>query len=201
MIAAALAALARAVSGVSARWLCDPARARQRIYFANHSSHLDFLVVWASLPPALRDHARPVAARDYWERGRLRRYLAGRVFRGVLIDRSGTRGEAVGPVEQMLSALDGGDSLILFPEGTRGDGVAIAPFKSGLFHLASARPAVELVPVGIENLNRVLPKGEAVPVPVISRLTFGAPMALDTGEGKDSFLTRARDAVSGLVES
>jgi 1-acyl-sn-glycerol-3-phosphate acyltransferase len=200
VIAPALAALARAVSGVSARWLCEP-MPRQRIYFANHSSHLDFLVVWASLPPPLRERARPVAARDYWQLGRLRRYLAERVFRGVLIDRLGSRRGAVGPVELMLSALDGGDSLILFPEGTRGDGAAVAPFKSGLFHLAAARPVVELLPVGIENLNRVLPKGEAVPVPVISRLTFGAPMALAPGEDKDSFLRRAHEAVTALAGS
>ena len=199
MIAGALALLARAISGVSARWLCDPAGRRQRIYFANHCSHLDFLVVWASLPPELRARTRPVAARDYWNRGRVRPYLAERVFRGVLIDRSGSRGPK--PIEQMLAALDGGDSLIIFPEGTRGDGNGVAEFKSGLYHRASARPALELMPVGIENLNRVLPKGEAVPVPVISRLTFGEPLELAAGEEKDSFLARARGAVERLVAS
>jgi 1-acyl-sn-glycerol-3-phosphate acyltransferase len=200
MIAGALAVLARAVSGVSARWLCEPASGRQRIYFANHSSHLDFLVVWASLPRELRARTRPVAARDYWQRGRIRRHLAERVFRGVLIDRGGATGGAR-PVERMLSALDEGDSLILFPEGTRGDGEAVAPFRSGLFHLAAARPDVELLPVGIENLNRVLPKGEAVPVPVISRLAFGEPLGLRSGEAKPAFLTRARRAVEELIGS
>jgi 1-acyl-sn-glycerol-3-phosphate acyltransferase len=200
MIAGALAVLARAVSGVSARWLSDPAGARQRIYFANHCSHLDFLVVWASLPPEVRVRTRPVAARDYWERGRLRRHLAERVFRGVLIDRAGARNGA-NPVERMLSALDGGDSLILFPEGTRGDGARVAEFRSGLYHLAAARSEVELLPVGIENLNRVLPKGEAVPVPVISRLTFGRPLAICEDEDKAAFLARARRAVEELVGS
>lgn len=199
MIAGALAALARAVSGVSVRWLCEPLSGRQRVYFANHSSHLDFLVVWASLPAALRERARPVAARDYWDRGRLRRHLAREVFRGVLIERNGAK--AANPIELMLAALDEGDSLIIFPEGTRGDGHEPAPFKSGLYHLASSRPELELLPVGIENLNRVLPKGEAVPVPLISRLTFGAPMALDPGEEKDAFLRRARATVVNLATS
>jgi 1-acyl-sn-glycerol-3-phosphate acyltransferase len=198
MIAGALAVLARAISGVSVRWLCDPAGGRQRIYFANHSSHLDFLVVWASLPPQLRGTTRPVAAQDYWQRGRLRRHLAERVFRGVLIDRSGSPGGA-NPIERMLSALDGGDSLIIFPEGTRGDGARISAFKGGLYRLAAARPQVELLPVGIENLNRVLPKGEAVPVPLISRLTFGEPLALGADEDGDAFLRRARRAVEELV--
>ncbi len=201
MITGALAAVARAVSGVSARWLCAPQSGRQRIYFANHSSHLDFLVVWSSLPPGLRERARPVPARDYWERGRLRSRLATEVFRAVLIDRNGSNDGAPKPMELMLAALDQGDSLIIFPEGTRGEGSEVAPFKGGLFKLASARPDVELVPVGIENLNRVLPKGEAVPVPLISRLTFGSPVRLGEGEDRDSFLRRARATVVTLAKS
>ena len=201
MIAGLLAYAARAVSGASVHWTERPREGVQRVYFANHSSHLDFLVVWSALPPRVRGATRPVAAADYWLGGPLRRWLAARVFRAVLIERRARTDatpagrEAVG---RLLEALDRGDSLIVFPEGTRGDGEQIAPFKSGLFHVCAARPGLELVPVHLDNLNRVLPKGEAVPVPLISRVTFGAPLRLADGEDKPAFLARARAAVVEL---
>lgn len=201
MIAGLLAYAARAVSGASVRWAERPCEGVQRVYFANHSSHLDFLVVWSALPPRVRAATRPVAAADYWLGGPLRRWLAGRVFRAVLIERR-ARADATpaGPdaVGRLLEALDLGDSLIVFPEGTRGDGELIAPFKSGLYHVGAARPGLELVPVHLDNLNRVLPKGEAVPVPLISRVTFGAPLRLGDAEDKRTFLARARAAVVEL---
>jgi 1-acyl-sn-glycerol-3-phosphate acyltransferase len=197
VIAAAVAAVGRLIGGGSVSWLTEPGGDRQRIFFANHSSHLDFVLVWAHLPPAVRRRTRPVAARDYWERGRVRKYLAGAVFRAVLIDRAGGGAEAV---ERMLEGLGDGHSLIVFPEGTRGSGESVAPFKSGLYHLAGARPDVELVPVSLENLNRILPKGEFVPVPMISRVRFGPGLRLEEGEAKAEFLERARAAVVRLQD-
>jgi 1-acyl-sn-glycerol-3-phosphate acyltransferase len=198
MIAGLLAYAARAVSGVSVRWTERPPDGAQRVYFANHCSHLDFLVVWSALPPRVRARTRPVAATDYWGEGAARRWLAGRIFRAVLIERrAGTGGREA--VDRLVRAVDDGASLIVFPEGTRGDGAAVAPFKSGLYHLCAARPGLELMPVHLDNLNRVLPKGEAVPVPLISRATFGAPMRLDDADDKAAFLARARTAVVELA--
>jgi 1-acyl-sn-glycerol-3-phosphate acyltransferase len=94
--------------------------------------------------------------------------------------------------------LDGGDSLILFPEVTRSSRLEPQVFKSGLFHLARARPEVEFIPVYLENLNRILPKGEILPVPLMGSVTIGAPFRLDPGETKESFLERARRAVCNL---
>lgn len=196
MTAGLLAYVARAVSGASVRFLGGLPDAGRRVYFANHSSHLDFLVIWASLPPAARAVARPVAAADYWLRGRLRRHLITRTFHGVCIDRAAGGAEALA---RMNAALEEGSSLILFPEGTRGDGREVAPFKSGLFHLAAIHEGLELMPVHLDNLNRVLPKGEAVPVPVIARVVFGAPIRIEPGEPKDAFLARAREAVVTLA--
>ena len=158
--------------GVSARsaaptveWRCDPDATRQRIYFANHSSHLDFVVIWSALPPRLRRVARPVAGRDYWEHGAVRRYLAGRrVPRGADRPRQRRLRRRRRARARRSSAWRGemGDrhSLIVFPEGTRSVNGEVGAFKSGLYHLSRARPDAELIPVYLENLNRILPKGE-----------------------------------------
>jgi len=197
VVAGLIAGFARLMSGAVATWHVQPHSDRVRIYFANHSSHADFATIWAALPADVRARTRPVAAADYWQRSRLRRYLAAEVFRAVLIDRAGGGPAAT---EQMAAALRAGHSLIIFPEGTRGDGRVIAPFRSGLYHLAVAVPEAELIPVRLVNLNRVLPKGEAIPVPVIARLTFGAPIGLEEGESKESLLARAHAAVVALDE-
>jgi 1-acyl-sn-glycerol-3-phosphate acyltransferase len=91
-------------------------------------------------------------------------------------------------------------SIIVFPEGTRGSGEEIAPFKSGLYHLCRQKPELELVPVYLDNMNRILPKGELLPVPMLSRVIFGRPMALEPGEPKPAFLERARAAIRELRE-
>ena len=208
MIAALLAAVARAVAGGTVRWARAPVDDRQRVFFANHTSHLDFILIWASLPARIRKRTRPVAARDYWESGPIRRYLARKVFRAVLIDRA-TPGEGAdhspevrgrAAIARMVEGLDRENSLIVFPEGTRGSGDEMAGFKSGLYYLWRERPDVELVPVHLENLNRVLPKGELIPVPMISRVSFGPPLDCAEGETKEAFLEQARRAVQQLGE-
>lgn len=206
-IASLLAAIARGISGVQVQWAgCEPDE-RQRIYFANHSSHLDFVVLWSALPSEIRARTRPIAAKDYWEETTLRRYLAESVFRAVLLDRGSLarpkhqeEAHFVGRhlIDDMADALGTENSLIFFPEGTRGTGEKIGPFRSGLYHLALRRPDVELVPVYLENLNRILPKGEFLPVPMLSLLTFGKPVQVEPGEDKEVFLERAREAVASL---
>ena len=187
----------RALCGARARWQgCEPA-GRQRIYFANHTSHLDAVVLWATLPLIFRARTRPVAARDYWTASRIRLWLAEKVFHALLIERRKVTTHE-NPLRDMLAALDAGDSLILFPEGTRSSELEPQTFKSGLFHLVKQRPQVEFVPVYLENLNRILPKGEMLPVPLLGSVTIGAPVRLEQGETKESFLERARLAVWNL---
>jgi 1-acyl-sn-glycerol-3-phosphate acyltransferase len=209
MIAPLIVATARLLGGAQARWAgCEPSF-RQRIYFANHTSHLDFVMLWSALPPALRALTRPVAGRDYWEPNAFRRYLAAHVFRAVLVDRQGPAGQAPAArveaarrtVERTAQALGARHSLIVFPEGTRGSGLELGPFKSGLYHLALLRPDVQLVPAYLENLNRILPKGEVLPVPMITSVTFGAPLAVKPGEACAAFLARARAALLDLRPS
>jgi 1-acyl-sn-glycerol-3-phosphate acyltransferase len=206
VIASLIVAVAHLVSGSQCRWVgCEPSD-RQRIYFANHTSHLDFVVLWAALPRRIRALTRPVAAQDYWDGDPVRRYLAVKVFRAVLIDRGQrmSRDEADriaaarASVAVAAQALGHEDSLIIFPEGTRGSGTDVAPFKSGLYHLCRLRPDVEVVPTWLENLNRILPKGEILPVPLMGSVTFGPPLALEPNESKEGFLARARHALLAL---
>ena len=203
MIGTALACASRVVTGATVVWQCDPRREGPRVYFGNHSSHLDFVLIWSALPADLRRCARPVAGRDYWENGPVRRYLAAQVFHAVLIDRAREGGPcdpaaARASIERMSAALDARHSLIVFPEGTRAQDGDVGPFKSGLYHLARTRPDAELVPVYLENLNRILPKGEVLPVPMLSRVVFGAPVARIPGEDKTAFLARARQELIQL---
>lgn len=196
---AILAAIARFLSGASIRWIDSQPDPCQRIYFANHTSHLDALVVWSSLPSSIRTITRPVAAKDYWNAGVVRRYLATQVFRALLIDRTDIKVHK-NPVDVMIREIGNRDSLIVFPEGGRSAGPEIGEFKSGLYYLCKRRPDLELIPVHIDNMNRILPRGEVLPVPLLTCISFGPPMWLEAGEAKADFLGRAREAVRRLKE-
>ena len=171
----------------------------KKVYFANHASHGDFVMVWISLPKPWRKLARPVAGADYWLKGKIRRFVIQQVFNGLLIMRNGNDPKAI--TAQMTAALQEGSSLIIFPEGTRNtdDDVVLLPFKSGIYHLARENPDVQFVPIWIDNINRVLPKGKLVPVPIICSVNIGQEMQLFPGESKDEFLQRARDAMLALA--
>lgn len=196
--AALIVGFARAVTAVRGEWRDIAPVPGQRIYFANHNSHGDFVLVWTVLPLALRSRARPVAGADYWLTSKLKSFIGKDVFNALLIDRN-PETRTADPVAQMSAALNNGDSLILFPEGTRNTGQArLLSFKSGLFHLASKNPEIDMVPVWIENLNRVMPKGALVPIPLICTVTFGAPIRLGAGEDKADFLARAEGALLTL---
>lgn len=232
----------RLLTGAQARWHGCPPKAEQRIYFANHQSHADLVLIWAALPRELRSITRPIAAKDYWTTSRFKRWITSAVFNAVYVERnrglernrgqipisipdeatagssalksesdpdssdSSMTGEKLesdphsDPLQPLIDALESGDSLILFPEGTRGNAEDPQPFKSGLFNLAQRFPDVVLVPAWIHNVQRVMPKGEVVPVPVLCSVTFGEPLRLGTGEPRADFLQRARAAVMALRE-
>lgn len=246
-----LLGIVRFLTGSQARWYGCPPKAEQRIYFANHQSHADMVLIWAALPEELRSITRPIAAKDYWTKTPFRQWITTAVFNAVYVDRQatparppapqaaalvGTDGAAAVPQEAetamaggpdpapeapprapspeelraalpesdplapLVRALESGDSIVIFPEGTRGHGDEPQPFKSGLFKLAQMFPQVVLVPAWINNVQRVMPKGEVVPVPILCSVTFGAPIALEPGEERRPFLDRARRAVMALRE-
>ncbi len=196
-----LAFVARLITGAQGHWKGCPPKAEQRIYFANHQSHLDWVLIWAALPRELRAMTRPIAARDYWTSSPFKQWLTSEVFHAVYVNRtrlkdaSGNGTEDQDPLEPLVQALGHGDSLVIFPEGTRSHKGEPVPFKSGLYHLAEQFPNVQLIPAWIDNVQRVMPKGEVVPVPILCTVTFGAPLQLQPGEDKRAFLARARDAV------
>ncbi len=196
---ALLAFIARLITGAQGHWKGCPPKAEQRIYFANHQSHLDWVLIWAALPHELRAQTRPIAARDYWTSSPVKQWLTTAVFNAVYVSR--TRKDDEDPLEPLLQALAAGDSLVIFPEGTRSNKTEPQAFKAGLYHLAEQFPAVQLIPAWIDNVQRVMPKGEVVPVPILCTVTFGAPMTLQPGEDKRAFLDRARTAVLELRPS
>ena len=232
-----LLGLVRVLTGSQARWYGCPPKAEQRIYFANHQSHADLVLIWAALPEELRSITRPIAARDYWTKSPFRQWITTAVFNAIYVERQAATPptapaaavvadsaqpggpdpaseappppspEALraalpegDPLAPLVRALESGDSIIIFPEGTRGHGDDPQPFKSGLFRLAQMFPHVVLVPAWINNVQRVIPKGEVVPVPILCSVTFGAPIQLEPGEERRPFLDRARRAVMALRE-
>ncbi|MBS8226231.1 lysophospholipid acyltransferase family protein [Vannielia litorea] len=177
---------------------CEPVPV-QRVYFANHTSNGDFVLIWTALPSRLRRRTRAVAAADYWLTNGWRSFIGRDVFNTVLIYR-GEEGRDVNPMEKILEAVDAGDSLIIFPEGKRNmdPDVPLLPLKSGIYNISSQRDEVEMVPVWIENLNRVLPKGKLVPVPLLCTVSFGTPMRVRPDESREAFLERASSALLAL---
>ena len=198
LVGSAIVLFARLITAVRGIWDGIEPVPVQRLYFANHTSNGDFILIWTVLPPELRARTRPVAGSDYWLTSPLRSFVGREVFNAVLIDRR--REERTdNPLETILAAVDEGSSLIIFPEGGRNTGDdPLLPFKSGIFNVSVARPDLELVPVWIENLNDVMPKGKIVPIPLLCTVTFGAPIRAETGEDREVFLQRAADALLAL---
>lgn len=194
----ALLGFIRLLVGAYPAWRGSAPEDRQRVYFANHSSNMDTLALLAALPRAQRFKTRPVAAKDYWNKSALTRHAALDVLGAVLIDRK--RAEAGNPLDPVFAALDQGSSVIIFPEGQRNVQLLPGEFKSGLYHIAQAYPEAQLIPVYLENLNRIMPKGTPLPVPLISRVFFGPELARLEAEPKDLFLARARQSVIDLAQ-
>ena len=189
-----LAFIARLITGAQGHWKGCPPQAEQRIYIANHQSHFDLVLIWAAFPHELRATTRAIAARDYWTKSAFRRWLTTEVFNAIYVSRTRANPEE-DPLEPLVDALANGDSLVIFPEGTRSNKGNPQPFKSGIYHLAEQFPHVQLIPTWIDNVQRVMPKGEVVPVPILCTVTFGEPIQLRPGESKADFLCRAREAV------
>ena len=197
-ISTLLISILRLLLGASARFESTPDLSGQRIYFANHTSHIDTLAIMAALPKEARLNTKPLAAADYWGKNSFLRYIATRGLNSVLIDRQPKDGED--PLEPVLQAMAQGCSVIIFPEGTRRFQALPGEFKSGLYRLHKAFPQARLVPIYLNNLYRSMPKGKHVPLPIICTIRIGDPLAVVENEEKGDFLNRAREAVVRLAQ-
>ncbi len=165
------------------------------------------------VPPAPPEATARASASSRRPRRRRRRIRRGRARRTPQVETSAGRSrsrtgpsplappgsaEALAPLQPLIEALQSGDSIIIFPEGTRGHTGEPQKFKSGLFTLAQMFPEVVLVPAWIDNVQRVMPKGEVVPVPILCSVTFGAPISSKRARSAAPFLDRAREAVVAL---
>lgn len=192
-----LAELVKLSTGAVIRYKNESVFTGIKVYYSNHTSHLDFLVIWASLPAEIRKGTVPAAAKDYWEKGIIRRFLAKNVFHAILIDRKELKFHE-SPIEKLLEAVKNGNSLIIFPEGTRSFDGKIGNFKNGIYYLAKENQDLEFVPVYVDNLNQILPKGEVLPVPMLCSITFGCPIKLEKSETKEKFIEKAKKAIIDL---
>lgn len=194
-----LALTARLITAVRAEWRGIEPVAKQRIYFANHVSNADMPMIWTVLPSSMRRNTRPVAAADYWLKNRLRAFVGPEVFNCVLIDRR-PETRTNDPLKKIIEALDEGSSLIIFPEGNRNTtDEPLLPFRAGLYNIGRQRPDIDLVPTWLANLNKIMPKGEVIPLPLICTVTFGSPIHVEEGEDKEAFLKRAAEALVTLA--
>ncbi|MEN3336271.1 MAG: hypothetical protein V7641_5636 [Blastocatellia bacterium] len=172
-------------------------RAGQFILVANHSSHLDTASLLTLFRLTHLRHIRPVAAADYFERNFFVSLLTKTFFNILPIARRGITAEN-NPLTHMQQALAAGDSLIIFPEGTRGTGAEIGPFRSGIAHLVAKLPDVPVVPASLANMGRRLPKGEIIPVPFFCEIRLGEPLLL--GGNRQQIISTLEEAVRALKE-
>jgi len=146
------------------------------IVVANHNSHLDTFVLMSLFPLRRLNRLRPVAAADYFLRTRPLAWFTLNIVNMIPLER-GKASRAADPLKSCSEALERGEILLVFPEGTRGESEAMARFKGGVARLREQHPAAPVIPVYMQGLARVLPKGEFTLVPVVVDVFVGEPVA------------------------
>lgn len=148
----------------------------QFIIVANHNSHLDTLSLMASVPGKIIHKIKPVAAKDHFGKTKFQEKLSNYFINSLLIQRKRDKENPENdPINSMIKALDNGFSLILFPEGTRGEPEQEQRLKPGIGFVLTKRPDIKYVPVYMTGMGKAMPKGDNLIVPFNSTLTYGRP--------------------------
>jgi len=155
------------------------------ILVANHNSHLDTMVLMIACPRTLFNDLRPVAAADYWLKGKFLTWFSRNVLNIVPIYRKKEdRPDDADPLEPVGQALTEGSAVIFFPEGSRGEPEQMADFKRGIAILSERHPEVPVVPVYFQGLGRALPRGEGLLVPFLCDMFVGEHLYWSGDEGE-----------------
>ncbi len=159
---------------------------KQFIIVANHNSHLDTMTILASLPSKIIDKVKPVAAADHFGKTRLKGRLTNYFVNTLLIQRKRDKENLENdPINKMIKAIDEGYSLIIFPEGTRGEPEQQQPLKPGVAYVLQSRPQTKYVPAFMVGMGKAMPKDDNLILPFNSSLTYGQPTEIKSTEIKD----------------
>lgn len=153
---------------------------KQFIIVANHNSHMDTMALMASLPSSIVHKVKPVAAVDYFGKTKFKKWFSNYFINTLLISRQGGN-----PIHTMKKALEDGYSLIIFPEGSRGEPDSIQPFKPGVALLLSLCPEVKYVPAYMYGMGKIMPKGDGLIIPFNSKLIYGKPTLIQSNKTKE----------------
>ncbi len=173
-------------------------KSKQFIIVSNHNSHLDSLALMSSLSSSQIANTHPVAAGDYFGQSKMRAFFTRFLTNAILIPRATVKGEQ-NPIRQMGAALKNGSSLILFPEGSRGEPEKMQEFKKGIGLLLKMHPEVPYIPVFMKGMGRVLPKGERLFVPFDTYVCFGEPKFCKS-TSVDEMVAEIEKAILDLAE-
>jgi len=154
---------------------------KQFVIVANHNSHMDTMALMASLPSSIIHKVKPVAAADYFGKTKLKAMFSNYFINTLLISRHG----GGNPIHKMKKALDDGYSLIIFPEGSRGEPDSEQPMKPGVALLLSLCPNVKYVPAYMYGMGKIMPKGDGLIVPFNSILAYGKPALPQSDKTKE----------------
>lgn len=170
------------------------------ILVANHNSHLDTIALLASLPSELIGRVKPVAGKDYFGKTKLSGLLSMFFINSLLVSRRINEDHYTNPIKSMINELDQGYSLIVFPEGSRGDPEQLSSFKKGISLVLLERPNICFIPVFLYGFGRALPKGDSIILPFNSYVRFGKPEFIDTTDNKEMIIEKIQDRITSLRE-
>ncbi|MBM55003.1 MAG: hypothetical protein CMB32_00390 [Euryarchaeota archaeon] len=158
-------------------------REKQYILIANHNSHLDSMAIMSAVPMKSIHKVHPIAAQDFFGDGSTVEFLMKHFVNAVLIPRKRPKNSNdPDPLQIMSDVLDIGHSIIIYPEGTRGEPGVMQEFKKGIAMMVQRHPDIPVIPIFLDGLHRSMPKGVNLFLPSNSKLFIGEPINFSSNE-------------------